>query len=85
MQHHNNHDVGGKILVKGMEVQAQSKRNRHYANPPEEGDQDKTTRDAVYLGRPLLVGLRLGRAGVNNHDPGTQWVTSWSDIRCVQK
>ncbi|MDA0596224.1 MAG: hypothetical protein O2921_01185 [Chloroflexi bacterium] len=32
MQHHNNHDVGGKILVKGMEVQAQSKRNRHYAN-----------------------------------------------------
>jgi hypothetical protein len=67
VQHHNNHDVGGKILVKGMEVQAQSKRNRHY------------------LGRLLLVGLRLGRACVNNHDPGTQWVTSWSDIRCVQK
>ncbi|MBT3995206.1 MAG: hypothetical protein HOF01_05350 [Chloroflexi bacterium] len=32
MQHHNNHNVGGKILAKGMEVQALSKRNRRYAN-----------------------------------------------------
>ncbi len=30
MQHHNNHNVGGKILAKGMEVQANSKRQRHY-------------------------------------------------------
>jgi hypothetical protein len=32
VQHHNNHNVGGKILAKGMEVQALSKRNRRYAN-----------------------------------------------------
>ena len=30
MQHHNDHNVGGKILTKGLEVQAQSKRQRHY-------------------------------------------------------
>jgi hypothetical protein len=30
MQGHNNHNVGGKILAKGMEVQARSKHQQHY-------------------------------------------------------
>jgi hypothetical protein len=30
VQHHNNHNIGGKILAKGMESQALSKRQQHY-------------------------------------------------------
>ncbi len=32
MQHHNDPNVGTKIIAKGMEVQARSQQNRHYAN-----------------------------------------------------
>jgi len=31
LNQHGNHNVGGKVLTKGMEIQAQSKRQRHYA------------------------------------------------------
>ncbi|WFG34242.1 hypothetical protein GKN94_00615 [Candidatus Lucifugimonas marina] len=30
VQHHNNHNIGQKVLAKGMELQAQSKHQHHY-------------------------------------------------------